>query len=180
MFALPYVGSGFSRTYIVADAVPTVYWQPIEEGPMTKTRGVLALTIAGVFVAGFSLGTVFQSQSVVKAQGSGTVFELRTYTAPEGKLGDLQKRFRDHTRRIFDNHHMKSIGYWVPQDAPQSQNTLIYILQHPSREEAMKNWTAFQNDPEWKKVSAESQVNGTIVSKVERVFMDATDYSAIK
>ena len=147
---------------------------------MTKMCGVVTLTIAGVFVAGFSLGTVFQSQSVVKAQGSGTVFELRTYTAPDGKLGDLQKRFRDHTRRIFDNHHMKSIGYWVPQDSPQSQNTLIYILQHPSREEAMKNWTAFQNDPEWKKVSAESQVNGPIVSKVDRVFMDATDYSAIK
>ena len=73
---------------------------------MTKTRGVRALAMAGVFVAGFSLGTVFQSQGVVKAQGSGTVFELRTYTAPDGKLGELQKRFRDHTRRIFDNHHM--------------------------------------------------------------------------
>ena len=139
-------------------------------------RTTLLVTLIATFGSGWSSCGV----GMVKAQGSGTVFELRTYTAPDGKLGDLQKRFRDHTRRIFDNHHMKSIGYWVPQDSPQSQNTLIYILQHPSREEAMKNWTAFQNDPEWKKVSAESQVNGTIVSKVDRVFMDATDYSAIK
>ena len=147
---------------------------------MTKKRGVVALAIAGVFVAGFSLGTVFQSHSVLSAQGSGTVFELRTYTTPEGKLPDLQKRFRDHTRRIFDKHNMKSIGYWTPQDAPLSQNTLIYILQHPSREAAKKNWADFQADPEWQKVSAESQVNGRIVSKVDSVFMDATDYSAIK
>jgi hypothetical protein len=147
---------------------------------MTKKRGVLALTIAGVFVAGFSLGTVFQSHGVVSAQGGGTVFELRTYTTPEGKLPDLQKRFRDHTRRIFDKHNMKSIGYWTPQDTPLSQNTLIYILQHPNREAAKKNWAEFQADPEWQKVSAESQVNGRIVSKVDSVFMDATDYSAIK
>ena len=147
---------------------------------MTKTRGFLAPAITAVFLVGFSLGTVFQSRGIVKAQGAGTAFELRTYTAPEGKLGDLQKRFRDHTRRIFDKHGMKSIGYWIPQDAPQSQNTLIYILQHPSRDAAKKNWADFQADPEWQKVSAESQVNGRIVSKVESVFMEATDYSPIK
>jgi NIPSNAP len=145
---------------------------------MTKTRRLLAMS--AVFLIGFSLGSVVQSRGVVKAQGTGTVFELRTYTAPEGKLGDLQKRFRDHTRRIFDKHAMKSIGYWIPQDAPLSQTTLIYILQHPNREAAKKNWADFQADPEWQKVSAESQVNGRIVSKVESVFMEATDYSPIK
>src|SRR5215831_6360295 len=146
---------------------------------MTKRRSLQALAAAGVFAAGFSLGIVFQPR-VVTAQGSGTVFELRTYTAPEGKLGDLQKRFRDHTIRIFNRHGMKSIGYWVPQDAPMSQNTLIYILQHPNREAAKKNWAEFQADPEWKKVSDESQVNGRIVANVVSVFMDAADYSPIK
>jgi NIPSNAP len=150
------------------------------EVSMTKTRGLLVLAMTGVFVAGFSLGSIFQAPSVVKAQNAGSVFELRTYTAPEGKLADLNKRFRDHTRRIFDRHGMKSIGYWTPQDAPLSQNTLIYVLQHASRDAAKQSWAAFQADPEWQKVSAESQVNGRIVAKVESVFMDATDYSAIK
>ena len=147
---------------------------------MTKTRGFLVVAMTAVFVAGFSLGSIFQSRSVATAQSAGTVFELRTYTAPDGKLADLNKRFRDHTRRIFDKHAMKSIGYWTPQDSPLSQNTLIYILQHPNREAAKKNWAEFQADPEWQKVSAESQVNGRIVSKVDSVFMEATDYSAIK
>jgi hypothetical protein len=116
----------------------------------------------------------------VHAQAGARVFELRTYTAPEGKLGDLHKRFRDHTMRIFQKHGMTNIGYWGPQDSPLKENTLIYILAHPSREAAKKAWADFAADPEWKKVSAESQVNGRIVAKVESVFMDATDYSPIK
>ena len=127
-----------------------------------------------VFVSGFALG------GVVRAQPGNRVFELRTYTAPEGKLGDLNKRFRDHTVQIFKKHGMESIGYGQPEDAPDSQNTLIYILAHPSREAAKKNWAEFSADPEWQKVVTESQLNGKIVSKAVSVFMDPTDYSPIK
>ncbi len=145
---------------------------------MTSTRAVCASTL--IFAAGFSVGTLFQSRGVASAQAAKQVFELRTYTAPEGKLGELQARFRNHTIRIFDKHGMKSVGYWTPQDAPLSQNTLIYVLAHPSREAAKKNWAEFQADPEWQKVSTESQVSGRIVSKVDSVFMDPTDFSPIK
>ena len=141
-----------------------------------KSLGGLAI----VFLAGVAAGRLLPPGAVAHAQGDRRVFELRTYTAPEGKLPDLQARFRNHTIRIFNKHNMTSIAYWVPQDAPNSQNTLIYVLAHPSREAAKKNWADFQADPEWQKVSAESQVNGRIVSKVESVFMDPTDYSPIK
>ena len=143
-----------------------------------STRGVLASTL--VFVAGFSLGAVFQSRSVATAQAEKRVFELRTYTAPDGKLGELQARFRNHTLRIFEKHGMKSVGYWTPQDAPLSHNTLIYVLAHASRDTAKKSWADFAADPEWQKVSTESQVNGRIVSTVESVFMDPTDFSPVK
>ena len=73
-----------------------------------------------------------------------SVYELRTYTAPEGKLDALLARFRDHTIRIFKKHSMESVGYWVPQDPEKSKNTLIYILKHPSREAGEKNWMDFQ------------------------------------
>ncbi len=55
---------------------------------------------------------------------------------------------------------MKSIDYWVPEDAPSSQNLFICVLEHPSRQEAEKNWAAFQADPEWKKVKTESEAAG--------------------
>jgi hypothetical protein len=105
---------------------------------------------------------------------------MRTYTAPPGKLDALKARFRDHTIRIFNKHDMTSVGYWIPQDAPLSQNTLVYVLAHPSREDAKKNWAAFQADPEWVKAKAESEKDGKIVEKAESVFMDPADFSQIK
>ena len=121
---------------------------------------------------------IFLTAAMALAQGP--VYELRTYTTPDGKLEDLKARFKNHTIRIFKNHGMESVGYWVPQDPERSKNTLIYILKHPSREEGLKHWTEFQNDPEWKKVSAESEANGKIVLKVERVWLDPTEFSALK
>jgi len=110
----------------------------------------------------------------------GKIYELRTYTCEPGKLDALKARFRDHTVRIFNKHGMESIGYWVPEDPERSSNTLIYILAHPSREAADKNWKEFADDPEWKKVQAESEANGKIVQKVERVWMDPTEFSKLK
>jgi hypothetical protein len=108
------------------------------------------------------------------------VYELRTYTCNEGKLEALKARFRDHTIAIFKRHNMESIGYWVPQDPERSKNTLIYILVHPSREAATKNWAEFNADPEWQKVRKESEAAGPIVQKTESVFMSPTDFSALK
>jgi len=145
---------------------------------MTR-RTVVAF--GGVFLAGVVAGQMVRARAAVaQAPGSSRVFEIRTYTAPDGKLEELHKRFRDHTLRIFKKHDMTSIAYFRPQDAPLKDNTLIYVLAHPSREAAKKNWADFQADPEWQKVSAESQVNGRIVSKVESVFADPADYSPLK
>ena len=132
-----------------------------------------------VFAAGFVVGNLFDSGTTVIAQ-SGKVFELRTYTAPVGKLPNLQARFRDHTMRIFEKHGIRNVGYWVPQDSPASDNTLIYIIAHDSRQAAQESWDSFRGDPEWQRVAEESQVAGRIVSNVDSVFMESTDYSPIK
>lgn len=134
----------------------------------------------GIFASGFVVGNVHQTASTVSAQAGGRVFELRTYTAPAGKLEELHARFRNHTRRIFDRHGMTSVGYWRPTDTPLSENTMVYLLSFPNREAAKKSWDEFRADPEWQKVSQESQVNGTLVSKVESVFLEPTDYSPMK
>jgi len=108
------------------------------------------------------------------------VYELRTYTAYEGKLEAVKARFRDHTIALFKRHGMESIGYWVPQDPEKSKNTLIYIVAHPSLEAAEKNWTAFRADPEWLKVKADSEAAGPIVLKTESVFLTPTEFSMLK
>jgi hypothetical protein len=132
---------------------------------------------AALLLAGYGVG---RASSLDVARVEAHVYEMRTYTAAEGKLDAVNARFRDHTRRIFDRHHMKSVGYWMPSEGPMAGKTLVYILEHPSREEAAKNWAAFRTDPEWVKVKAESEAGGPIVSKVESVFMTPADYSAIR
>ena len=139
-----------------------------------RTRFAAALLL----LAGFAAGAL--TQHTLTAQTAARVFELRTYTAPDGKLGDLHARFRNHTLRIFEKHGMSNVIYLSPMDAPAADNQLVYLISHKSRDAAKASWAAFQNDPEWKKVSSESQVNGRIVAKVDSVFLTATDYSPLK
>jgi NIPSNAP protein len=108
---------------------------------------------------------------------STTVYELRVYHAYEGKLNDLLKRFREHTTKLFEKHGIKNVAYWTPLDEPAKSSTLIYILEHPSREAAAANWKAFQDDPEWKSVRDKSEENGKLVIKVDSTFMALTDFS---
>ena len=143
---------------------------------LSPSRVVPALVLLAI---GFAAGS-WHGAAVVEAQNANRVFELRTYTAPEGKLPNLNARFRDHTMRIFEKHGMKNVGYWVPQDSPAKDNTLIYIISHESREAAKKSWSAFGQDPEWQKVSKESQMDGKIVAGITSVYMDPSDYSPIK
>lgn len=132
------------------------------------------IVAAVLLLSGFAVGRASQPAPA-------HIYELRTYTAAEGKLDNVVARFRDHTVRIFERHHMKSVGYWLPTEGDKAGTTLIYILEHPNREEARKNWAEFGADPEWQKVRAESEVNGRILAKSpESVFMNATDFSAIK
>ena len=139
-----------------------------------------SLFTAAVFAAGLIAGLAMKSATVLHAQPAQRVFEIRTYTTPEGKLDALKARFRDHTVKLFEKHGMTNVGYWTPQDAPLSQNTLIYILAHQSREAAKKSWDAFRSDPDWVKAKAASEVNGPLTTKVESVFATPTDFSPMK
>ncbi|MCX6953660.1 MAG: NIPSNAP family protein [Verrucomicrobia bacterium] len=114
----------------------------------------------------------------LRAADDGPVFELRTYTATPGNLDKLLTRFRDHTLRIFEKHGMKNLGYAVPTDkADGAGEKLIYLIAHRSREAAKESWKNFSADPEWKDVSAKSQVGGKIVAKVDSIFLSAADFT---
>jgi len=139
---------------------------------MLKTLSILLPVAVLIFAGGYLSG--------VRAAAPGNVYELRTYTTLEGKLENLNARFRNHTTRIFEKHGMTNIGYWTPMDGPTKSNTLIYIISHKSRDAAKASWDAFRTDPEWKKVAAESEKDGKINQKVESVLLEPTDYSKLK
>jgi hypothetical protein len=142
---------------------------------MSLKNSLTLLAIVAAVGVGFQLG-----RSTTARAAANHVFEVRTYTAAPGKLDALQARFRDHTVQIFNKHGMKSVGYFAPTDEPLSKNTLIYILEFPSRDAAKKSWDEFRSDPEWQKVQKESEVDGKLTTKVESVFTEPTDFSPMK
>ena len=127
------------------------------------------------FAAGYSTGQ--------ESKGSPRVYELRTYTTLPGRLPALNKRFAEHTVKLFEKHGMRNEIYFIPtekavgQQVTPVENTLIYIVSHDSREAADKSWKAFGSDPDWKTAQKASEADGKIVEKVERVWMTLTDYS---
>ncbi len=116
----------------------------------------------------------------VEAQAPPRVFELRTYTAHPGKFEAMKTRFREQIIPLFKKHNLTVTGFWTYADPPGSENTLVYILAHDSREAAKKNWAAFLADPVRKDVWAQTEKDGPINLKVESVFLTATDFSPIR
>ena len=123
------------------------------------------------------------SPAVQPSVGSGErVFELRTYTTTPGNLPILHERFRDHTMALFARHGMTNLFYWqLLPGQPAADNTLVYMLAHPSEEAAKVSFAAFRADPDWIAAKKASEDKGggslTIPDGVKSVFLKATDYS---
>src|SRR5688572_14621198 len=92
---------------------------------MTRTR----ISLRRVALAALLLSVAYSpARAQDKPQSAGQrFFEMRTYTTLPGRLDALNKRFRDHTNRLFEKHGMTLIGFWTPADGPENENTLIYI-----------------------------------------------------
>ena len=143
---------------------------------MVRGAGLaLRMTVVAALVAGMAIGAV----AMGKVQSS-RVYELRIYTTAEGRLGALLARFGGGEVELFHKHGMTSVGYWVPDEAPASQNTLVYMLAHASRESAAASWQAFRDDPEWQTTRSESLVDGPIVTNVESTFLNPADFSPLQ
>jgi hypothetical protein len=116
-----------------------------------------------------------------RRSGGTRVFEMRTYTAPEGKLRNLDARFRDHTLTLFAKHGITNLGYFHPMDADKgAANTLIYFIAHNNRATADESWKAFREDPIWVSAKTASEKDGRLTTKVESVFLTPVDFSPLK
>ena len=141
---------------------------------MSKWRWV----VAG-FLLGWSVSAVMGT-AAVSAQRPERVFELRTYAANPGRFEAMKARFREHILPLFKKHHLGVVGFWTYADPPASENTLVYILAHDSRQAAERNWAAFLADPVRQQVWAQTEKDGPINMKVESVFLNSIDFSPIK
>jgi hypothetical protein len=141
-------------------------------------------SVCGIAVLAFAAGSLFTARlsrtDKVRAD-SNRVFELRIYHTVPGKTSALQAEFRDKVTKLFAKHDLSPVGFWAPVDPPTSDNTFVYILAHPSRDEAKKHWAAFQADPDFQAMIKSQQTPETkLVEKVDSTYMDPVDFSPMK
>ncbi|MGB6687529.1 MAG: NIPSNAP family protein [Terracidiphilus sp.] len=130
------------------------------------------------FAAGSLITERWLHLTEVRAQ-SNRVFELRVYHTVPGKVPALESRFRDQITPLFAKHNLTPVGFWVPEDPPASGNTFIYIMVHPSREEAKKNWDALFAEPGFAEIIKSEQTEKT-VNSIDSTYMLPTDFSPMK
>ena len=107
-------------------------------------------------------------------------FELRTYRSAPGKLEALSARFRNHTMGLFARHKIEVVGFWSATDAEDpTTGTLVYVCAYESRPAADAAWEGFREDPDWQAAKAASEVDGSLTSSVDSLYLEPTDYSPI-
>src|SRR6516225_5444955 len=74
------------------------------------------------------VGTTVGSRSP-HAEGSVMIYEERIYTIMPGKMADIERRFADHTLKLFEKHEIKVVGFWKTAIGRQTFE-LVYILQY--------------------------------------------------
>ena len=107
------------------------------------------------------------------------IVEFRTYICLPNRLPALLKRFREHTVGIFERHGIRQGGFFTTLVGPDA-NELTYTLHWDSLAEREAKWAAFQADPEWQKVRAESEKDGPINAVISNKLMVPTDFSSVK
>lgn len=151
---------------------------------MSQSKMLIATSALAMLALGFAVLPVLRAQDATDGakKSQERVFEMRTYTASPGKFEALHKRFREHTLKLFEKHGITNIGYWTPIEGQKGHGeVLVYILAYPDAAARKTAWDAFQADPEWKKVKAESEADKiSLAAKVESVMLKGTDYSPIK
>ena len=116
-----------------------------------------ALAIAGV---AFGVGGI--SWGYAQQQTAPGIYELRIYRAEPGKRDALAQRFATRTAAIYERHGITNVGFFTPEVSNKelgidAENTCIYILGFPSREERDKRLKGRASDPEFRKVVIEAE-----------------------
>lgn len=150
---------------------------------MWKFKGwQLCATAVASFACGSLITAYLTRVNEVKAE-SNRVFELMVYHTEPGKVPELESIFKD-VSKLQAKHGLDVVGYWVPEDDSAAwKDTFVYLIAHPSKDDAKKNWDAFHADPQFPPsrsaaVPLIEKVNGAF--HVDEVFMRPTEYSEMK
>lgn len=154
--------------------------------PLLKGWKLKAWMFCGTALAFFAAGSLITARLIHVGQAradSNRVFQLLVYHTQPGKVPILESIFRDDSK-LQAKHGLDVIGYWIPDsNDPAWANTFIYIVAHPNREEATKNWRALRVDPESAQyIDAASKILEKVDGKfrVDEPYMHPAEFSPMK
>jgi len=114
------------------------------------------------------------------------IFELRTYVASPGNLDKLVARARENTAWLFKAYNVTGLAYWtVLPNQPGADDSLIYLLAHPSVEAGEAAFRNMRADPKWLaiKAASEKEAGGSLTLTQEGIvstYLSPTNYSPLK
>ena len=149
-------------------------------GSQHKGRMACALALFS-FAAGALITARLMHAQQLRAD-SNRVFELMIYHTVPGKVPELESIFRD-VSKMQEKYSLKVLGYWVPTEDPAWKDTFIYVVAHPSLEDAKKNWHALHADPAFPpyRKAAEPLIQKVGEQfQVDEIYMRPSDFSALK
>jgi hypothetical protein len=154
--------------------------------PVPATWKFKGWKLCATAVASFACGSLVTAHltrvNEVEAE-SNRVFELMVYHTEPGKVPELESIFKD-VSKLQTKHGLNVVGYWVPEDDSAAwKDTFVYLIAHPSKDDAKKNWDALHTDPQFPPYRSAAvplieKVNGAF--HVDEVFMRPTEYSEMK
>ena len=106
------------------------------------------------------------------------LYEMRCYEAMPGKMGALNRRFKDHTHQLFIKHGFCVVGYWNTLVGDSSK--LYYLLGWQDMAERGEKFAAFGSDPDWHKARDESEREGGLVANIHNEIWQPTAYSPMQ
>lgn len=116
------------------------------------------------------------------AADNGRVFELMIYHTVPGKVPELESIFRD-VSKLQAKYGLDVLGYWMPDQNPAWNDTFVYLVAHPSLQDAKKNWRALHADPAFLpyRTAAEPLIQRVDNEfRVEEIYMRAAAFSALR
>jgi hypothetical protein len=87
--------------------------------------------------------------------------EYLIYVATPGKRAALLERFTTKTLALFVKHGITVTGFWTARD---QADTLTYLCRFTDEAARKAAWDAFNADPEWAAVKAQTERDGPLVA----------------
>lgn len=101
------------------------------------------------------------------------IYELKKYTAHQGKYDALTSRFSVKTLPIFQRLGIEVTNCWT---SPKEANVFFYLTRFAADEDRVAAWEAFAADEEWRQVKFQTEVEGPLLAEQTAVLLTSAEF----